>query len=94
MSSFTLVVYDTIMKLQFYHRFCSVLFTSLSPESKKMTYKSYSVNICLMYSIEKRQIPLFMLSLQWQPTLALLPGKSMDGGVWWAAVHGVTMSRT
>ena len=94
MSSFTLVVYDTIMKLQFYHRFCSVLFTSLSPESKKMTYKSYSVNICLMYSIEKRQIPLFMLSLQWQPTLALLPGKSRDGGVWWAAVHGVTKSRT
>ena len=94
MSSFTLVVYDTIMKLQFYHRFCSVLFTSLSPESKKMTYKSYSVNICLMYSIEKRQIPLFMLSLQWQPTLALLPGKSMDGGVWWAVVHGVAKSQT
>ena len=24
----------------------------------------------------------------------LLPGKSMDGGAWWAAVHGVTKSQT
>ena len=28
------------------------------------------------------------------PHTALLPGKSMDGGVWWAAVHGVVKSRT
>jgi len=31
---------------------------------------------------------------QWHPTPALLPGKSMDGGAWWAAVHGVPQSRT
>ena len=31
---------------------------------------------------------------QWHPTPVLLPGKSMDGGAWWAAVHGVTKSRT
>ena len=31
---------------------------------------------------------------QWHPTLVLLPGKSHDGGDWWAAVHGVTKSRT
>ena len=28
------------------------------------------------------------------PAPALLPGKSMDGGAWWAAVHGVGKSRT
>ena len=34
---------------------------------------------------------------QWHPTPALLTGKSsppMDGGAWWAAVHGVAKSRT
>ena len=31
---------------------------------------------------------------QWHPTPVLLPGKSMDGGAWWAAVHGVDKSRT
>ena len=30
----------------------------------------------------------------WHPTTALLPGKSMDGGAWWAAVHGVAKSQT
>ena len=30
----------------------------------------------------------------WHPTPALLPGKSMDGWAWWAAVHGVAKSRT
>ena len=28
---------------------------------------------------------------QWHPTPVLLPGKSMDGGAWWAAVHGVAI---
>ena len=28
------------------------------------------------------------------PTPVLLPGKSMDGGAWEAAVHGVTEGRT
>ena len=27
------------------------------------------------------------------PTPVLLPGKSMDGGPWWAAVHGVATER-
>ena len=31
---------------------------------------------------------------QWYPTPVLLPGKSMDGGAWWAAVHGVAKSQT
>ena len=31
---------------------------------------------------------------QWHPTPVLLPGKSMDGGAWWAPVHGVAKSRT
>ena len=26
---------------------------------------------------------------QWHPSPVLLPGKSMDRGAWWAAVHGV-----
>ena len=31
---------------------------------------------------------------QWHPIPVLLPGKSMDGGAWWAAVHGVARSQT
>ena len=31
---------------------------------------------------------------QWHPTPVLLAGKSMDGGAWWAAVHGVAQSQT
>ena len=31
---------------------------------------------------------------QWHPTPVLLPGKSMDRGAWWAAVHGVAKSWT
>ena len=31
---------------------------------------------------------------KWQPTPVLLPGKFMDGGAWWATVHGVAKSRT
>ena len=31
---------------------------------------------------------------KWHSTPVLLPGKSMDGGAWWAAVHGVAKSRT
>ena len=30
--------------------------------------------------------------MQWHPTPVLLPGKSHDGGAWWAAVHGVAKS--
>ena len=31
---------------------------------------------------------------QWHPTQVLLPGKSHNGGTWWAAVHGVAKIRT
>ena len=31
---------------------------------------------------------------QWHRTPVLLPGKSMDGGAWYAAVHGVAKSQT
>ena len=31
---------------------------------------------------------------KWQPTLVLLPEKSMDKGAWWAAVHRVSKSCT
>ena len=31
---------------------------------------------------------------RWHPTPVLLPGKSMDGGAWWAAVHGVATDTT
>ena len=34
------------------------------------------------------------LEKEWQPNPVLLPGKSMDRGAWWAAVHGVAKSRT
>ena len=41
---------------------------------------------------------LFILKLfrrrQWHPTPVLLPGKSMNGGAWKAAVHRATKSRT
>ena len=31
----------------------------------------------------------FPWSRKWQPTPVFLPGKAMDRGAWWAAVHGV-----
>ena len=31
---------------------------------------------------------------KWQPTPVFLPGESQDEGAWWAAVYGVTQSRT
>ena len=31
---------------------------------------------------------------KWQPTPVFLPGESRDRGAWWAAVYGVTQSRT
>ena len=32
--------------------------------------------------------------MQWHPTPVLLLENSMDGGAWWAVVHGVAKSRT
>ena len=43
--------------------------------------------LCNYMHLEKRR-------RQWQPTPVLLPEKSMDGGAWWAAIHGVVKSRT
>ena len=34
------------------------------------------------------------LLVSYQPTPVLLPGNPMDGGAWWAAVHGVAKSQT
>jgi len=31
---------------------------------------------------------------QWHPTSVLLPGNLMDGGSWYAAVHGVAKNQT
>ena len=31
---------------------------------------------------------------KWQPTPVFLPGESQGRGAWWAAVYGVTQSRT
>ena len=31
---------------------------------------------------------------KWQPTPVSLPGESQGRGAWWAAVYGVTQSRT
>ena len=36
----------------------------------------------------------YMLEKAMAPHSVLLPGSSMDGGAWWAVVHGVTKSRT
>ena len=30
----------------------------------------------------------------WQPTLVFLSGETRDRGAWWAAVYGVSQSRT
>ena len=31
---------------------------------------------------------------KWQPTPVFLPGESQGWGTWWAAIYGVTQSRT
>ena len=66
------------------------------------------VYLCLFFfSLSCMCVAMFLLGLilngtlsaswrrrQWHPTPVLLPGKSMDGGAWWAAVHGVAGSWT
>ena len=47
-----------------------------------VSFKSLTMNRVLQYKI------------QWHPTPILLPGNPMDGGAWWATVHGVEKSRT
>ena len=31
---------------------------------------------------------------KWQPIPVFLPGEPMDGGAWWATIHGVAKSQT
>ena len=50
-------------------------------KAQTMAYVLY-----VLYIFERRR--------QWHPTPVLLPGKSMDRGAWWAAVHGVAKSLT
>ena len=55
------------------------------PEREKWFSPSLFL-LCLYLSLLWRR--------QWHPTPVLLPGKSMDGGAWWAAVPGVAKSQT
>ena len=47
--------------------------------------------LCNLASLKFGQFS-FMVGRQWHPTPVFLPGKSHDGGAWWAAVHGVAKS--
>ena len=51
----------------------------------KLMAQTFIKNVLTMKSEWRRQ---------WHPTPVLLPGKSMDNGAWWAAVHGVAKSQT
>ena len=59
-----------------------------------------NVSLLTIYFIHKF-VPISLIALVsasppspfWSPPV-LLPGKSTDGGAWWAAVHGVAKSRT
>ena len=53
--------------------------------------------VCVCGRVEGVIYQIFILYLvhkQWQPIPVLLPGNPMDGGAWWAEVHGVVKSRT
>ena len=43
--------------------------------------------------VEKNEIEVLYTTLH-QPVFPYLPGESQGGGAWWAAVYGVTQSRT
>ena len=67
--------------------------------STRISYRYTHVPSLLSSPFHPLHIPPFnfLVSLvlrRWHPTPVLLPGKSMDGGAWWAAVHGVSKSRT
>ena len=59
-------------------------------------------NLIFHYSVCAPLVVILQISMnssiyqrrRWHPTPVLLPGKSMDRGAWWAAVHGVAKSRT
>ena len=70
---------------------------SLDPSEEIINYVRYLVTIiCFFPTINPNYLeskPTHLKS-QWHPTPVLLPGKSMDGGAWKAAVHGVAEGRT
>ena len=66
---------------------------SSSKRSATVLVKTGSMSYSLSTSREN-YFPNMMTCLQMAPTPVLLPGKSMDRGAWWAAVYGVTKSRT
>ena len=52
-----------------------------------------------VFSLGKKSFKISIMSAtwrrQWHPTPVLLHGKNpMDGGAWWATVHGVAQSQT
>ena len=59
-------------------------------ENGEVMVKGYQVSVIQ----DKGVLEISYQRGQWHPTPVLLPGKSMDGGAWWAAVHGVTKSWT
>ena len=58
-------------------------------ENGEVMVKGYQVSVIQ----DKGVLEISYQRGQWHPTPVLLPGKSMDGGAWWAAVHGVAKSR-
>ena len=53
---------------------------------------------CQCRRYKRRRFDPWVRKISWsrksQPTPIFLPGKFMDGGAWWATVHGVTRSQT
>ena len=52
----------------------------------------YSVHLLLIYFMSSSLYCSWRR--KWQPTPVFLPGESQGRGAWWAAVYGVTQSRT
>ena len=52
-------------------------------------HKEITFNILFMDFMHFREL---LWRRQWHPTPVLLPGKSQDGGAWWAAVRGIAKS--
>ena len=92
-----------IIKFYWSHLF---LYFHLQMELKEITYQIFFFNsLCL---IQSRKVWVWMCEWtewlgqlcalgrrrQWHPTPVLLPGNPMNGGAWWAAVHGVAKSQT
>ena len=66
---------------------------------KYLSFKYISIKYLFLKEFNLGSCDHFIIPLirrrQWHPTPVLLPGKSpMDGGAWWAAVHGVAKSQT